>query len=334
MPRGTHRRLFAFAVLILLIVLPFFLAALPGRTGQQTTDGFIVKRGTNIGTIAQSLKDDGFVSSKYLFLFVSFLAHKGRVVAGEYELSRSMSIFQIARKMALGQRKIYVLKIVEGYNLYTIADAVQRSGIMEAQAFLELARKPDLLGRLAIPSDSLEGYLCPDTYFYSREVDVDEFLEGIVSRTFKLFEKQDVRQRMGELNMNLFQTLSLASIIEKEAKGEDEKKLVSAVFHNRLRIGMSLDADPTVIYGRESFDRRLTKTDLATPTAYNTYHLKGLPKGPICSPSKSSIMAALYPARSDALYFVSRNDGTHVFSKTIAEHSHFVMKYQRSKGRK
>ena len=134
-----------------------------------------------------------------------------------------MSIFQIARKMALGQRKIYVLKIVEGYNLHTIADAVQRSGIMEAQAFLELARKPELLERLAIPSDSLEGYLCPDTYFYSREVDFDEFLARIVSRTFRLFEKQDVRQRMEELNMNLFQTLNLASIIEKEAKREEEK---------------------------------------------------------------------------------------------------------------
>ncbi len=256
MPRGTHRRLFAFAVLILLLVMPFFLAALPGRSGQQTTDSFIVKRGTNIGTIAQSLRDDGYVRSKYLFLFVSFLAHKGRVVAGEYELSKSMSIFQIARKMALGQRKIYVLKIVEGYNLHTIADAVQRSGIMEAQAFLELARKPELLERLAIPSDSLEGYLCPDTYFYSREVDFDEFLARIVSRTFRLFEKQDVRQRMEELNMNLFQTLNLASIIEKEAKREEEKELVSAVFHNRLRIGMSLDADPTVIYGRGSFDRQ------------------------------------------------------------------------------
>ncbi len=170
-----------------------------------------------------------------------------------------MSVLLIARKMANGERKMYTLKIVEGYNLYTIGDAVQRAGIMEAPAFLQLARKPEFLKRLAIPSDSLEGYLAPDTYFYSREDDVDEFLERIVSRTFKLFEREDVRQRMRELNMDVFQTINFASIIEKEAKLEEEKKLVSAVFHNRLRIGMSLDADPTVIYGRGCFSRESRK---------------------------------------------------------------------------
>jgi UPF0755 protein len=333
MPRGTHRRYFALALLIVLFTLSLILAAVPNGS-DRTPGSFVVKKGTKIETIGGSLKEAHLVRSKYLFLLAALVVYKGKVVAGEYELSKSMSILQIARKMASGERKMYTLRIVEGYNLYTIGDALQKAGIMEASAFLKLAKDQEFLKRLAIPSDSLEGYLAPDTYFYSKEVDVDEFLERIAARTFKLFEKEEVRQRMREMDMDIFQTISFASIVEKEAKLEGEKKLISAVFHNRLRIGMSLDADPTVIYGRGFFGGGITKADLATPTPYNTYHLKGLPKGPICSPSRSSIIAALYPAQNDALYFVSRNDGSHVFSRTMEEHNRFVTRYQRGKGRK
>ena len=229
---------------------------------------------------------------------------------------------------------MYTLKIVEGYNLYTISEAIQKAGIMDGQAFLLLSHHEQYLKALAIPSDSLEGYLAPDTYFFSKETEVDEFLEKIVRRTFKFFEKEDIKKRMQELGINTFQTLALASIIEKEAKLEKEKGLISAVFHNRLRTGMTLDADPTVIYGLGSFNRDLTRADLSADTPYNTYRLKGLPKGPICSPSRSSIMAALYPEQSDMLYFVSRNDGSHVFSKSIETHHRFVAMYQKNKSRK
>lgn len=333
MPKGTHKRYFALALLIILFTLPLILSAIPNGS-DRTPRSFVVKKGTKLEMIGRSLKEADFVRSKYLFLLAALLVHKGKVVAGEYELAKTMSILDIVRKMAAGERKMYTLRIVEGYNLFTIGDAVQKAGILDASSFLRLARNPELLKRLHIPSDSLEGYLAPDTYFYSREVDLDEFLERIAARTFKLFEREDVQQRMREMSMDTLQTLSFASIVEKEAKLEEEKKLISAVFHNRLRIGMSLDADPTVIYGRGHFNGSITKIDLATPTPYNTYHLKGLPKGPICSPSKSSIMAALYPAQNDALYFVSRNDGSHVFSRTMEEHNRFVAKYQRSKGRK
>jgi len=245
-----------------------------------------------------------------------------------------MSTFRIAKKMAHGERKVYTLKIVEGYNLFTISDAIEKAGIMDGKTFLQLAHTPKFLESLDIPSDSLEGYLAPDTYFFSKETEVDEFLEKIVQRTFKFFEKEDVKKRMRELNMDMFQVLSFASIIEKEAKLEKEKSVISAVFHNRLRLGMTLDADPTVIYGRESFNRNLKKADLSAETPYNTYRLKGLPKGPICSPSKSSIMAALYPEHTDILYFVSRNDGSHVFSRTVQEQNRFVALYQKNRSRK
>jgi len=333
MPRGRHRDFALFAILILLLMVSFLVVRVPmGR--DRTLTRFVVKKGTRTTTVALLLKRDHRVRSEYFFLLCSLLLHRGRVVAGEYELSESMSILDIARKMADGDRKVYTLRIVEGYNVYTISEVIERAGIMDAGAFLRLAGNADFLKRLAIPSDSLEGYLAPETYFYSKEIDVDEFLGKIVQRTLRFFDKEDIRLRMQELGMNAFQVISLASIIEKEAKLEGEKRIISAVFHNRLRMGMSLDADPTVIYGCGGFNRDLTKADLAARTPYNTYHLKGLPKGPICSPSRSSIVAALYPEESDVLYFVSRNDGSHVFSRTMEEQNHFVAIYQRKKGKK
>jgi UPF0755 protein len=332
MPGAVNKAFIALAIFSLLSVVPFVLGALPGGKGGPCTS-IIVKKGTKIGAIAHSLKREGRIRSEYLFLFCSLLVYRGRVVAGEYELPKGISVLRIAHKMALGERKVYTLKIVEGYNLHTISEAIQKAGIMDGEAFLRLSHNERYLKALAIPSDSLEGYLAPDTYFFSKEVEVDEFLEKIAQRTFKFFEKEDIKKRMQELGMNTFQTLSLASIIEKEAKLEREKRLISAVFHNRLRVGMPLDADPTVIYGLGSFNRDLTRADLSTDTPYNTYRLKGLPKGPICSPSRSSIMAALYPEQSDMLYFVSRNDGSHVFSKNIETHHRFVVMYQKNKSR-
>jgi UPF0755 protein len=332
MPRGPSKPLAAIAILVFVAALPFVCATMPrGRDGARSS--FIVKKRTKMSAVAHALKSRDLVFSEYLFLFCSLAACKGRIVAGEYELSPGMSTFAIAKKMARGERKLYALKIVEGYNVYTIGEAIGRSGIMDPKAFLQLAHDRKFLASLGIPSDSLEGYLDPDTYFFSKETGVDEFLGKIVQRTLRFFEGADIEQRMREMGMDAFEVLSLASIIEKEAKLEEEKGAISAVFHNRMRLGMTLDADPTVIYGRESFNRDLKKADIEAQTPYNTYKFKGLPKGPICSPSRSSIMAALWPRESDMIYFVSRNDGSHVFSRTVEEHNHFVALYQKNRSR-
>ncbi len=333
MPKGASKPLVALTILFLISALPFVGAIMPGGS-DSTAGSFVVKKGTKIGAVAHALKRKDLILSEYLFMFCSLVVYNGRIVAGEYELSPGMSTFRIAKKMARGERKLYTLKIVEGYNLYTIGEAIEKAKIMDRKTFLQLAHAPEFLASLGIPSDSLEGYLAPDTYFFSKETGVDEFLEKIVQRTFRFFQNEDMERRMQEMNMDMFQVLSFASIIEKEARLENEKRTISAVFHNRLRLGMTLDADPTVIYGRESFKRELKKADIEAETPYNTYRLKGLPKGPICSPSKSSILAALYPEQSDMLYFVSRNDGSHVFSRTMQEQNHFVAMYQRNRSRK
>jgi UPF0755 protein len=334
MLRQGHKWITLCAVVALVILLQVAIfATIPGGGGLDK-ERFVVKKGTTTWGVATSLKKEGFVGSAGLFRLSSLLFYRGKIIAGEYELSRNLSIVQIARKMALGQRNIYTLKIVEGHNLFDVAADMEKNGLMNRADFLSLARNQDHLRRVGIIGESLEGHLAPDTYYYSKETDVEGFIEPIVQRVVRFFEKEDIKQRMKEIALSRDQVICLASIIEKEAKLEEEKPLISAVFHNRLKMGMSLDADPTVIYGRRAFNRSLTKVDLATYTPYNTYLFRGLPKGPICNPGKSSLLAALYPANSDALYFVSRNNGSHVFSKTINEHNHYVMVYQRNRSRK
>jgi UPF0755 protein len=242
-----------------------------------------------------------------------------------------MSTLEIVRKMGRSERNLYTLKIIEGNNIYTVADTIADNNIMGKDEFLRLARDQNFLRNLGIKSDSLEGYLSPDTYYYSKEIKTDKLIEKIVQRTLKYFEREDIKQKMAALNLDVNKTLTLASMIEKEAKLSTEKPLISAVFHNRLSKGMSFDSDPTVIYGTRSFRSPITKSDLMTYTPYNTYTFKGFPKGPICSPDKSSILAALSPAPVDYLYFVSKNDGTHVFSKDMNEHNKYVELYQRVK---
>jgi UPF0755 protein len=334
MLRRKYNWIIACCAVVLVVLLQVAIFGAVPKGGDSGKEPVVVKKGTTTWEVAASLKKNDFISSATLFRLSSLLFYRGRIVAGEYELSHDMSIFQIARKMALGQRKIYTLKIVEGYNLFDVADDMEKNGIMRRLDFLSLARNHDFLGKMGITGESLEGYLAPDTYFYSKETDIEGFLEPIIQRTVKFFEKEDVRKRMAQLGFSRDQVICLASIIEKEAKLEEEKPLISAVFHNRLKAGMSLDADPTIIYGRQAFNRSLTKADLTTYTPYNTYLIKGLPKGPICNPAKNSLHAVLHPAKSDAVYFVSRNDGSHVFSKTIDEHNHYVRVYQKNRGRK
>jgi len=327
------KRIIAAAVALLLVSQPVIFASIP-RDTKRNVKSVVIKRGTHLKEVANLLEEEGLIRSEWLFLACSYVMHKGKIIAGEYELSTQMSIAQIAAKMAAGQRKIYTLTLVEGYNLNGVGEAMEKAGIMKKDAFFRLATDTAFLNKLTIPGDSLEGYLAPDTYFYSKETDVDAFLERIVRRTFVFFEREDVRARMAEFRMTPGDVVILASMIEKEAKIEPEKPMISAVFHNRLREGMSLDSDPTVMYGIGMTPKALTRADLEKPTAYNTYRLRGLPKGPICNPSTSSLMAVLYPAPTDALYFVSKNDGTHVFSRQISQHNQFVTMYQKNKKKK
>ena len=332
MPRSKNRNIFVTVIFLFVVTQTLIFASIP-QVNDREQINVLVKSGTGLWDIAEKLKSDGLIYSSMLFV-VCTLPYRGRLIAGEYSLRKDMSIIDIVQRLGRGERNIYTLKIIEGHNIYNIAESAGKAAITEKDDFLLLAKDQRLLQKLGINADSLEGYLAPDTYYYSKEVGVDVFIEAIVKKTFKNFEKEDIKKRMAELNFDIHKTLTLASIIEREAKLKEEKPIISAVFHNRLKRGMSLDADPTVIYGTKVFNGPIKKTDLTTYTPYNTYTFTGLPKGPICNPDRNSITAALYPAPVDYFYFVSKNDGTHVFSRDMDEHNRFVTLYQRNKNAK
>jgi UPF0755 protein len=329
MLKKRNKKIFIVFIFIFLVLLTFIFAGI-SRDRNSSKLYIVVKNGTSLYSIANMLKKEGIIYSPNLFVFAS-LIYGGKLIAGEYELSKDMSALEIVRKMGRGQRNIYALQIVEGHNIYDVADTISKNKIMEKAEFLRLAGDKKFLRGLGITSDSIEGYLLPDTYYYSKEIDTDKFIEKIAQRTLKYFEREDIKKQMAALNFDVHKTITLASMIEKEAKMGNEKPLISAVFHNRLLKDMSFDSDPTVIYGTRAFHSSITKSDLKAHTPYNTYAFKGFPRGPICNPDKNSIMAALNPAPVDYLFFVAKNDGTHVFSKDMNEHNRNVGMYQRSK---
>jgi UPF0755 protein len=207
---------------------------------------------------------------------------------------------------------------------------LEHDGLGPASSFLALARDGAFARSLSVPADGLEGYLFPDTYHFSPLDSAPKILGMFVARFHQVFTPE-LEGEARQAGFTVHQIVTLASVIEKETGRRDEQALVSAVFRNRLRHGMPLQADPTVIYGIEKFDGNLTRKDLETPTPYNTYTAPGLPAGPIGNPGRSALLAALRPADVPYLYFVARDDGSHEFSSSLAEHNRAVNRYQRSR---
>jgi len=250
------------------------------------------------------------------------------VKAGEYLLSAGQSPLAILDSLNAGRVIRYRLTIAEGLNLTQVAQKAGEGpwGIDKAR-FLKAAADPQLIRRLGLSTPTLEGYLFPDTYFFPINTSAEQMLTAMVRRFDKVFSAP-LKQRAAQLGFSIHQIVTLASIIEKETGAAAERPLIASVFHNRLKKGMRLETDPTVIYGIADFDGNLTRKHLETPGPYNTYLIAGLPPGPIANPGRPSLKAALYPADTDWLYFVSKNDTTHVFSATLEEHNRAVRRYQ------
>ncbi len=230
-----------------------------------------------------------------------------------------------------GQAKQHLVTIPEGYTLSQIAQLLEDLNLVEKKGFLQKASSPafiNVLGLSEVAGTTLEGYLFPDTYHVFREMDPEEVIQMMIHQFKKVFGP-DLVHRASELGISEKDAVILASIIEKETSLPEEKPLISAVFHNRLKRNIPLQSDPTVIYGIKNFDGNLTKEHLLKQTPYNTYIVAGLPPTPICNPGKESLLAALYPAPVPYLYFVSKNDGSHYFSSEIEEHNRAVWKYQK-----
>jgi UPF0755 protein len=246
-------------------------------------------------------------------------------------MSPAMAPVQLLETLRKGFVILHPVTIPEGFTRDQIADVLAAKGLADKKRFLGLTEDKALLRQYGITGPSLEGYLFPDTYHFSRGTPTLAVLDTMVKR-FKQVVGPLMEKTQGA-GMTFEQVVTLASIVEKETGRPEERPLIASVFLNRLRLGMRLESDPTVIYGIENFDGDLKKKDLTEKTPYNTYVIYGLTPGPIANPGIESIKAVVDPARTDYLYFVSRNDGSHHFSKTLAEHNRAVEIYQKRKGK-
>ncbi len=289
---------------------------------------FKIDQGEGFGTVAQKLHTRGLSKHPGRFkLLARFKGYDKKIRAGEYVLSAAMTPRQILQKLVSGKVLLYRLTIPEGYTLQQAAETVAMAGLCSTVEFSSAATNPKLLATLGITAKSLEGYLYPDTYFFPGGVTGQEIVMAMGARFNTVF-KPEWKNRAAELQMSIHAIVTLASIIEKETGAQFERPLISSVFHNRLKAKMRLETDPTVIYGIPHFNGNLTRKDLATPTPYNTYVIKGLPPGPIANPGAKALEAALYPADTKYIFFVSKKDSTHQFSTNIGDHNKAVRKYQ------
>ncbi|MGD2062799.1 MAG: endolytic transglycosylase MltG [Nitrospirota bacterium] len=285
--------------------------------------------GTSFRAVAAQVAAAGVVDSpRRLEWLARWRGVADRVRAGEYDLGGRYTPEEVLDLLLAGRVKQYPFTVPEGLTCREIASRFAAAGFGNEAEFVAACRDPELLARMGVREGTLEGYLFPETYQWHRGMTARALVERMVAAGEALWTPER-RHTATALGMTVHQVLTLASIIEKETGHAGERALISGVFHNRLRRGMRLQSDPTVIYGLADFDGNLTRDHLATDTPYNTYTRAGLPPGPIANPGLESIDAALHPAETPALYFVSRNDGSHQFSATVEEHNRAVDRYQR-----
>lgn len=295
-----------------------------------------VTPGESFSSVMHKLKDKNVISNEKLFsLWARLWAVDKKVHWGVYRFKLPLPPRQVLHRMVLGKILLHRITIPEGLTVKEIGRLLENGKMTSKGRFFAEATNADLLSFLDLQGKGVEGYLFPDTYYFAPFSKAEDMISAMVEQFRKRFSPTMAR-RAKELGLSVHEVVTLASLIEKESGMDLERPLVSAVFHNRLKSKMPLQSDPTVIYGLKHFSGTLTRKDLQSPSPYNTYHVQGLPPGPICNPGLSSLMAALYPALVPYLYFVSKNDGSHAFSVSLDDHNRAVRIYQRrrrSRGR-
>jgi UPF0755 protein len=287
-----------------------------------------IERGSSFGAVAQRLQSAGVVSNVIGFKLLARLRGDAAAIqAGDYHFADSATPGQILDRLVTGDVERLQLTIPEGFSIKEISDRLLHSDFQDATAFLPLTGNVALIRSLNIKASTLEGYLFPETYTFDSRTNSRQLIQAMVAQCLAELTPA-LLAKAKEQGLNRHQLLTLASIIQKEAGNNNEMPLISAVFHNRLRLGIALQADPTVIYGVKDFDGNLTRRHLREITPYNTYRVPGLPPGPIASPGRTALQAAANPAAVNYLYFVARGDGTHKFSNTLREHNAAVRRYQ------
>jgi UPF0755 protein len=290
-----------------------------------------IPAGAGPGTIGRRLVDAGVVRDDLTFRVAVWLSGSARrLQAGEYRFDRPLSALDVIGKIARGEVDLHPLTFPEGLTIAEMSKVFEASGLGTASSFVAAARNAALIQTIDPDARDLEGYLFPDTYALPRSADAARVVGVMVDR-FQQVLTDELRAAAKQRGLSVRQLVTLASLVEKETARPDERATVAAVYSNRLRIGMGLQCDPTVIYALQllgRFNGNLRRVDLDIDSPYNTYRYPGLPPGPIAAPGKGALEAAARPADVNYLYFVSRNDGSHEFAETLAQHNRNVQKYQ------
>ncbi len=331
-------KLFHILRLLLLVIIPVLLSLLvysfmtralfePVNPADAKEVSVEISQGMTFKDVCRLLKDKGIV--RYARGLDLMARLKGsptdKIKAGEYMLSPAMSPAKVLAKLVSGEVLNRTVMLAPGISIHELSRIVADSGLLSKEEMENELVSGTLLARAGIASNSFEGYLYPDTYFFSRPITAKDVIWKMLEEGETHWPK-DFSDQADKLGMSRHEILTLASIIEKETGRVSEQPVISSVFHNRLKMGIKLQSDPTVIYGIQNFNGNITKEDLQTPTPYNTYTNLGLPPGPICNPGESAVKAALFPAETQFLYFVADGTGGHVFSTTLAEHNENVAK--------
>ena len=291
-----------------------------------------IPSGSGPARIGEQLAQAGVVRDPTIFRVALLISGRARALkAGEYRFTQPMHALDVIDKIARGDVYKRLLTFREGLTIDEMAQVFEEKGFGKADDFRKAAMNPTLVADLDPSAPDLEGYLFPETYSLPRDTPASAIVEQMVAG-FKNAFTPEMRNAVAASGLSVRQVVTLASLVEKETSAGDERPLVAAVYRNRLRIGMPMQADPTVIFALQKagqYNGNLTREHLRElDSPYNTYRYAGLPPGPIAAPGKASLQAAVKPADADYLYFVSKNDGTHVFASTLDEHNRNVFTWQ------
>jgi UPF0755 protein len=323
--KGCLRQLAFLLLMALLFVGTVFGVASLFRSASSSNQVVRVEipRHATVRMIAERLESKKLIRHRYAFLLMArLLGESNHMKAGEYELQPSMPLALIIDKLARGDATAVWFTVPEGYTVDQVADTLAQLGMVDRRRFLKLAQSSGekLDADLKIPRHTLEGYLFPDSYKFKKGVSERTIVTGML-RNFHSKVVEDLGEDIHSSSLPLDKIVTLASLIEREARVPEDRPMIAAVIYNRLKRHMLLQIDASVLYALGHHKDRVLLADLKIDSPYNTYKYPGLPPGPICSPGLASIRAALRPAKADYLYYVARADGSHIFSTTLAEHN-------------
>jgi len=294
---------------------------------------FKINNGDSFPKINQNLYKQGIISNRRIFhRYTQYKNLLSKFKSGNYVIKDGMTLDDLIDKFVTGDSIKNLVTIPEGKNLFEIAEILNEKGIFkDKETFIKLANSAQYAKKLGIDGVNLEGYLFPDTYNFEE----DETPQSLIKKLTDHFKSQTKNLDLTSTQLTPKEVITLASVVEKETGAKFERKIIAGVFFNRLKKKMKLQSDPTIIYGMwERYDGNIRKKDILAPSKYNTYTIKSLPIGPIANPGIDAIEAVLNPDSHDYLYFVSKNNGTHKFSKTLQEHNNAVRTWQLTKKNK